>query len=329
LIRTGRLVPERPYSLALTAARYSRFPEIVDRFDGAVYRRFLPVGRSGALLSVRQEGSPARAVLAWSLEGPAASSAEAAALARRVLGVALGAAQPVRPFYRALRDDPVIGEAIRDFPGLRGAGVPSLWEALVTAILAQQVNLRFAYDIRRELAETFGRRQRFARETWFAFPEPKAFASETRRSMRRFRLSDSKARAILGLAEAFASGALVEEDVAALDDEAAIERLTSFRGVGRWTAEIGLLRGLGRTDVFPAADLGVVKYLAQGLLGRRLRAKEADMRRWAERWKPWRGLALVYGYAELNRRREARPSSAPLRPRSRRPGRGSAPRRRG
>lgn len=327
MIVAGRLVPERPYSLALTAERYTRFPEVVDRFDGEVYRRFLPLGRQGALLSVRQEGSATRAVLAWSLEGGAAGSPEAAAAARRILEVALGAAQPVRAFYRALGADPVIGAAIRDFPGLRAAGVPSLWEALVTAVLAQQVNLRFAYDIRRELAETFGRRGAIGRRTYVAFPEPGSLSGETRRSMRRFRLSDSKARAILGLAEAFTGEALSEDEVARLDDEAAIERLTSFRGVGRWTAEIGLLRGLGRADVFPAADLGVVKYLAQGLLGRRLRAKEADMRRWAERWKPWRGLALVYGYAELNRRRAASPR--PSAPRPRRRARESAPPRRG
>ncbi len=327
MIVAGRLVPERPYSLALTAARYARFPEVVDRFDGEAYRRFLPVGRSGALLTVRQEGTPGRAVLAWSLEGGAAGSAEASAAARRILEVALGAALPVRAFYRALGEDPVIGEAIRDFPGLRGAGMPSLWEGLVTAILAQQVNLRFAYDIRRELCETFGRRGRFGGERYLAFPEPAALSGETRRSMRRFRLSEAKARAILGLAEAFAGGALRETEIAGLDDEAAIGRLTSFRGVGRWTAEIGLLRGLGRMDVFPAADLGVVKYLAQGLLGRRARAKEADMRRWSERWRPWRGLALVYGYAELNRRTgaPARPASPPARP----PARGSARRRRG
>lgn len=323
----GRLVPERPYSLALTAERYTRFPESVDLFDGDAYRRFLPVGRSGALLTVRQEGPPARAVLAWSLEGAAAGSPEAAAAARRILDVALGAAQPVGAFYRALEGDPVIGGAIRDFPGLRAAGVPSLWEALVTAVLAQQVNLRFAYDIRRELCETFGRRGRFDGRIWFAFPGPLAFAAETPASMRRFRLSDSKARAILGLAGAFAGGDLDEEEVARLGDEDAIERLTSFRGVGRWTAEIGLLRGLGRADVFPAADLGVVKYLAQGLLGRRVRAKEKQMRRWAERWKPWRGLALVYGYAELNRRKaESRPRRAP---RPRRRARETAPPRRG
>lgn len=301
------VVPERPYSLALTAERYTRFPEVVDRFDGKVYRRFLPVGRRGAVLSVEQKGSAGRAVLAVTLEGPDAASPAARLAARRIVDVALGAAQPVSGFYRVLSADPVIGAAIRDFRGLRAAGVPSLWEALVTAILAQQVNLKFAYDIRRELCETFGRRACIGGESFIAFPDAGALSAETPATLSRFRLSEAKAKAIHGLARAFADGALDEAGIAALEDEAAIERLTSFRGVGRWTAEIALLRGLGRTDIFPAGDLGVVKYLAQGLLGRKMKAKEGAMRRFAERWKPWRGLALVYGYAELNRRRAGSP----------------------
>jgi 3-methyladenine DNA glycosylase/8-oxoguanine DNA glycosylase len=45
-----------------------------------------------------------------------------------------------------------------------------------------------------------------------------------------------------------------------------------------------------------------VKYLAQGLLGRRAPATEAQMRAFAERRRPWRAVALVYAYAELRRR---------------------------
>jgi DNA-3-methyladenine glycosylase II len=322
-----RFLPKRPYSLALTAARYTRFPEVVDLFDGKTYRRLLPVGRQAALLEVRQEGSPSRAVLEATLTGPAASSPAAREAARRIVEVALGASTDVRGFYRARRDDPLLSAAIRDYSGLRGAGVPSLWEALVTAILAQQVNLMFAYDIRRELALSFGRRARIGGETFTAFPAPEAFRNETPATLRRFRLSNAKAKAIHGLARAFAEGALSEGEIAALPDEEAIERLTVHRGVGRWTAEIGLLRGLGRTDIFPAGDLGVVKYLAQGLLGRRAKAKEEEMRRFAERWAPHRGLALVYGYAEINRRKAGLllPATRPAQP----PGRGSARPRRG
>ncbi|MFY9550491.1 MAG: hypothetical protein WAU32_05015, partial [Thermoanaerobaculia bacterium] len=256
-----------------------------------------------------------------------ARSPSALAAARRVIEGALGASADVRPFYRAHGEDVLLSSSIRDFRGLRIAGLPSLWEALVTAILAQQVNLKFAYDIRRELALAFGRRARIGGQDFVAFPAPQALSGTTPAGLRRFRLSESKAGAIASLARAFADGSLAESAIAALPDEEGIAQLTAFRGVGRWTAEIALLRGLGRTDIFPAGDLGVVKYLAQGLLGRRTKAKEDEMRRFAERWKPHRSLALVYGYAELNRRREAPPP--PSIPPASRGGRGSVRSRRG
>ena len=102
-----------------------------------------------------------------------------------------------------------------------------------------------------------------------------------------------------GLAEAFEAGVISDDMFEGLDDEPAIEFLTSFKGVGRWTAEFTLLRGLSRLDVFPAGDLGVIKYLPQKILGRKKASSEDEMRRFASRWKPFRGLALIYAYAEL------------------------------
>ncbi|HEY4228540.1 MAG TPA: hypothetical protein VGO79_00140 [Thermoanaerobaculia bacterium] len=301
-----RIVPGRPYSLVLTGARFARFPEIVDRFDGRTYRRLLLSGRAAALVSIIQRGGPDRAVLEVSLEGPGAGSPAAEAAALRLIERSLGAASStdddLMGFYRACAADPLLAASIRDFRGLRVAGYPSLWEALVTAILCQQVNLRFAYDIRREMAVALGRRARIDNAVHVDFPSPASVARLTPRELRRFRLSRNKAAAIRGLARAFAEGALAEESVAALPDEEAIATLTAFGGVGRWTAEIALLRGLGRTDIFPAGDLGVVKYLAIGLLGKSARVKEEEMRRFAERWKPHRSFALVYAYAELARR---------------------------
>jgi DNA-3-methyladenine glycosylase II len=297
--------PRRPYALALTASRYTRFPEIVDRFDGRTYRRLLRAGPEAVLLSVAQRGGPDRAILEVALDGSGAESPQAEDAARRLVARALGADSDVEPFYRACAGDPLLAASIRDFRGLRIAGHPSLWEALVTAVLCQQVNLRFAYDIRREMALELGRRARIAGELHVAFPSPEAVARLTPRQLRRFRLSRNKATAIRGLARAFADGTLAEDAIAAMPDESAIEALTGFGGVGRWTAEIALLRGLGRTDIFPAGDLGVVKYLAVGLLGRSARVAEAEMRLFAERWKPHRGFALVYAYAELSRRQAA------------------------
>jgi DNA-3-methyladenine glycosylase II len=299
------ITPARPFSLALTASRFARFPEVVDLFDGRTYRRLLRSGAGAALGSVTQRGGPDRAVLEVELDGPGASAPETAEAARRLVARSLGAAADIGPFYAASAADPLLAASIRDFRGLRIAGYPSLWEALVTAILCQQVNLRFAYDIRREMALALGRRARIAGAVHVEFPSPRAVARLTPGALRRFRLSRNKAVAIRGLARASEDGVLSEESLAALSDESAIEALMEFGGVGRWTAEIALLRGLGRSDIFPAGDLGVVKYLAIGLLGKSARVEEDEMRRFAERWKPHRGFALVYAYAELARREAA------------------------
>ena len=297
------VAPRGPYSLAQTASRFTRFPEIVDRFDGATYRRLLPVGRRGVLLEVRQAGSIARPLLLARLEGDEGASDAALVAARRLVAIGLGAGLDTRAFDRKFRSDPLLGGALRHARGLRIAGSGSLWEAIVTAVISQQVNLAFAYDIRRELALRFGRRARYGGETYVAFPTPARVAAESPRALRRFRLSRAKAGTLVRVARAFASGAIREREVEELPDEAAIERLTQVKGIGRWTAEIALLRGLGRADVFPGGDLGVVKYVATELLGHRARVGEATMRQFAEAWRPYRGLALVYAYAEITKRR--------------------------
>jgi 3-methyladenine DNA glycosylase/8-oxoguanine DNA glycosylase len=98
-----------------------------------------------------------------------------------------------------------------------------------------------------------------------------------------------------------------------------VAELTRWKGVGRWTAEVVLIRGLGRLDVFPAGDLAVLKRLAPSWLGRD--AGEGEMRAFAARFRPFRSLALVYAFETLA---AARPAPAT---RSNSPGRSSPTRR--
>jgi DNA-3-methyladenine glycosylase II len=291
--------PSPPYSLALTAARYARFPDPVDHFDGKTYRRLLEAGRSVVLVTVEMAGGVTAARLRVTLEGPAAASEAAVKAARRLVEGALGAEADVKPFYRAARADPLLAPLVRKFRGLRIAGYPSLWEAIVTAIFAQQVNLAFAFDIRADFATTFGKRLEVGGHAYYAFPSAKRIAREGESGLDGFRLSRSKRDTIARLSRAFAEGELQEGEIAALPDEGAIERLTAWKGVGRWTAETALLRGLARADAYPAGDLSVVKYLPEAVFEHGRRASESEMRAYGERWRPWRGLALTYCWTEL------------------------------
>ncbi len=293
------VVPRRPFSLARTAARLARFPELVDQFHQGKYRRLLFVKRAPVLMSVTQEGPPSRALLRVTLAGDTARSSEAKRDANNVLDKVLGALTDVRPFYRSFGKDPLLGPLIRKHSGLRVAGRVSVWETLIQIVLSQQINLAFAHGILSELVESYGRRKRFDGQLYYVPPTPRRVSKLSETQLRGHRLSGSKARTLIGLAKAFEAGDISEAMFETMDDEGAVEFLTSFKGVGRWTAEFTLLRGLSRWDVFPAGDLGVIKYLPQQLLGRESAASEDEMRDFASRWRPFRGLALIYAYAEL------------------------------
>src|SRR5262245_28359835 len=302
-IRRFTLNPVPPYSLALTAIRFARFKdEIVDRVQPHSYQRLLAADGQVLLATVTDGGTVTKPLLHVELQGPRKADLDRPELVTQLRHI-LCTDLDLKPFYRLARKDDLLAPIAPSFRGLKLPASPTVFESLVMAVLSQQVNLTFAYSIKKELVETFGEKWSVNGETYHAFPQPERFAAETEENLLRFRLSRAKAGTLVRLGQAFASGELTEEELAALTDEGVVERLVQIKGIGRWSAEIALLRGLARVDAFPGGDLGVVKYLAQGLLGKTEKASEADMRAFAERWRPYRGLALIYCYAELIRQR--------------------------
>ena len=303
-----RILPRAPYSFDFTAARFMRFAsENVDLAAQGQYRRLLAAGRQIALATVTDVGTVARPQLSVTLQSPSKTPLKLAAFEMQLRHI-LCTDLDLNPFYRLARKDDMLAPLVRRFRGLRVVSSPTLFEALVTAVLSQQVNLTFAYSIKKALVESFGRTWRREEGTYYAFPEPRRFAAQSMEDMRKFRLSTAKAGSLIRLGAAFASKTPFPVNAAglsALSDDEIVARLTAIKGIGRWSAEIALMRGLGRPDTFPAGDLGVVKYVAQGLLGKTGKATEAEMRAFAERWRPYRGLALAYCYAELATRRGA------------------------
>ena len=301
-IHSFTLTPAPPYSLNLTAVRFARFKdEIVDRVQAKQYQRLLSVNGKFALATVTDVGTTTKPQLQVELQGPRKIDLDRPEFSLQLRHI-LCADLDLKPFYRLSRTDELLASITSRFRGLKLPASPTVFESLVMAVLSQQVNLTFAYSIKRELVEMFGERWKTNGETYYAFPRPERFAEEKPESLLRFRLSNAKAATLVRLGEAFASGTLQEKDLAGLPDEEVVERLIQIKGIGRWSAEIALLRGLARPDAFPGGDLGVVKYVAQGLLGKVEKASETEMRAFAERWRPYRGVALIYCYAELIRR---------------------------
>jgi len=278
-----------PFRFDLTASFYARFnTEMVDQFSGGVYRRALRVGRRAVAVRVRPQG----AGLAVAIEGAKLTDRTVKA-AWEILARMLGVGQDLAGFYRMARRDPVLARTLPRLRGLRLAGYASLFEALVIAILSQQVTIQFANVLKGRLVEAYGSRIRLGGSSLWAFPRPEDLAAANVTDLRAMQLSTRKGEYVVGLARTFADGHWEEAALAALDDEAFVQRVAGLRGLGRWSAEWALVRGLGRTDLLPADDVGVQRALSEAYFGGR-RVTPAMVDRFGRRWRPYRSLALTY-----------------------------------
>jgi len=199
----------------------------------------------------------------------------------------------VGSFYRRAGADPTLAALVPRLYGLRPTLSPDPFEMLVGAICAQQVNLAFAFTVRARLVRRFGRRVRVGGQTVYAFPEPAAVARANVGELRAMQLTVRKAEYIVGLARRIVSGELDLEALQTRSNEEIIETLTSVRGLGRWTAEWFLARGLGRGDVCPAGDLAVRKAFAR-FYNRGRDLSEDAIRRRAATWGPHQNVAVHY-----------------------------------
>src|SRR5690606_8606382 len=98
-----------------------------------------------------------------------------------------------------------------------------------------------------------------------AFPRPQDLANVDIEDLRKMSFSYQKARYLTTISRLIVDGELDLDEIAKLDDQEAVARLCELKGVGRWTAEYVLLRGLGRTHIFPADDVGARNNLQRWL----------------------------------------------------------------
>lgn len=290
---TFTLAPVSPFRLDLTVWTLRRRPEnIVDRWDGQRYRRVLVLGDGPVQITVTQTGAPARPRIA--VEAASNHPArDAGPAARRAVERLLGIRTDLADFYRLAARDPRLWPLARRFRGAKPPRFPTVFEALVNAIACQQLSLAVGIRLLNRLAEACGMPFPTDGATAHAFPRPADLAALHPETVRRLGFNRAKVRALLELAGAVAGGRLDAEALEAGADEAVATRLTGFRGIGRWSAEYALLRGLGRLNVFPGDDVG-----ARNSLGGWLRLGNPPdserVRRILARWEPYAGLVYFH-----------------------------------
>jgi len=288
------LTPRAPFRLDLTVWTLRRRPDnAIDRWDGRFYRRILAFDGLLVEVSVRQTRSsdePQLEVTAvCERRRPSKLKEKLTAILERTLGLQVD----LSGFYEMARDDLKIGALVRRFNGFRPPRFPTVFEALVNAIACQQLTVLVGIMLLNRLARTRGMAFGPSPAAAFAFPTPEELASARPETLGALGFSRQKASALIRLGRECAGDASHFEALAELDDRQAVTRLLELHGIGRWSAEYTMLRGLGRLNLFPADDVAGVRNLHRWLKLRKI-PDYKRARRLLSRWHPYEGLLYFH-----------------------------------
>ncbi len=261
------LEPVPPFRLDLTVWTLRRRPDnLFDRWDGKTYRRVLIADDQPFEIAVTQcaESNNLRVELSGTKLTSRLKDDVTAAL-ERLLGINID----LQKFYRLSKTDPWLQPLADQFQGMKPPRLLTPFEALVNAIACQQLTLTMGIRLLNRLTEAYGVAVETEAGIVHAFSRPQDLVNAEIEDLRKMSFSYQKARYITNISRLIVDGELDLDEIAQLDDKEAIARLCELKGVGRWTAEYVLLRGLGRTHIFPADDVGARNNLQKwmGLTG--------------------------------------------------------------
>jgi DNA-3-methyladenine glycosylase II len=188
--------------------------------------------------------------------------------------------------------DPKLGLVIKRVGacGLHGAAPRDPFEALTMSIASQQLSTKAAATIFGRFCDLFPPDRR---------PRPERVMTMTDEEIRGVGFSRPKVAFIKDLAAHVLDGRLDLASLKKHPDEEVMRQLVAVKGIGRWTAEIFLMFRLGRPDILPADDLGLMS-AAHRIYGLRKRPTPEQLRRRAEMWRPYRSVAAWYLWASLS-----------------------------
>jgi DNA-3-methyladenine glycosylase II len=279
-----------PFKLDLTVwTLRRRSKNIIDQWDGQFYRRVFAMGDKILQVIVKQQTEKELLVIIKS--GKEIESIQPEVADR--LKITLGIEKNLSNFYQLSRQDKYLKPLAKAFRGVKPPRFATLFEALLNAISCQQVTLDLGILLLNRLAENYGQKFEDAKGIQYAFPRPEDLRSVPEDEIKKLGFSYQKARAIKDLVKALLSEDTLFSGLENMTDEEIVIFLSNLRGIGRWSSEYVLLRGLGRLNVFPGDDVGAQKNLQQ-LLGLGKRPSYEEIKHITARWQPYAGLVYFH-----------------------------------
>ncbi len=282
-----------PFNFSLGGILFLNGDRQIRRYEDGRYWQVVRVNGKLMLVVAEAKGTIDKPLVAAELKSDKAITLQDKEKAKEVVSSIFNLGFDLNLFYEQVKGDSVMSQVTQKLRGLKSPATLTPFEALVDAVVEQQISMTVAVSIERKIIKKFGDALNLG-EVYFAYPTPQRIALATIEELRWCGLSQRKAEYIKNAATLVAEGKIDFEKLKQHENpEDIIRELDAVRGIGVWTAEFILLRGMQRLEALPADDLGlrrlVSKYYCDGES-----IKSAQVREIAKSWGKWKGLAAYY-----------------------------------
>jgi DNA-3-methyladenine glycosylase II len=283
-----------PFSFDLSVEIFSNGDRQIRKYDQNKFWQIIRVNGKLILVTVESAGAVDKPKLSAELKSDKTLSHDDAKRAEEALSVLFSLNFDLVPFYEETKTDKTMTNITQRLWGLKSPTTPTAFEALIDSIVEQQISLKVANSIENKLTKRFGDALSIDDEVYYAYPTPRKLASVGIEEIRQCGLSQRKAEYIQGISKLVANGELNLEKLKNCESaDEIISELDRVRGVGVWTAELTMLRGMQKLEALPADDLGLRRTIARYYCGGKV-ITSAQARQIAENWGRWKGLAAYY-----------------------------------
>ena len=201
-------------------------------------------------------------------------------------------------FYKLLKKDSELKYMTSEYKGLRLMAIPDLFEALCWSIIGQQINLTFAYKLKRRFTEIYGTKLTYENSDYYLFPKPEIVENIKVEDLLPLQFSNRKAEYLIEIAKQFVSGNISKEILSSKPTNEAIDLLVSVRGIGEWTANYALMKSLKRLECVTYGDVGLYNAL-HNLKGFDKRPSRETLDLFFDNFKDWEAYTVFYLWRSL------------------------------
>jgi DNA-3-methyladenine glycosylase II len=288
-----KIKPETPFNFDLSAKIFSNGDPQIQKYENGSYWQVIRLNNKLVLVTVTSSGSVETPELTVDVKPDKNLNTSEGLLVKQIVNSIFNLNFNLRDFYEDMKEDKLISKLTTQLRGLNSTRTPTFFEAIVSSIIEQQISLKAAKSIETQMTKTFGDSLEIDNMTYYAFPTPKTLAILERDDLRNVGLSFRKAEYVIGLSKNIVDDELDLEALKPMDTEEIIDELLNIRGIGEWTAEFSVIKGLHRLVVVPTEDIGLRRIISRYYNNGDPVSSDL-INKIAKPWGKWSGLAIFY-----------------------------------